>query len=55
MKRMALNDGARNRFLDDLYDDFAAAFHRLIGISQGDYSTDEYRKRFPKFEGSDAG
>ena len=38
MKRMALNNGARDRFLDDLYDDLAAAFHRLIGISQGDYS-----------------
>ena len=55
MKRIALNNEARDRFLDDLYDDLAAAFHRLIGISQGDYSPDEYRKRFPKFEGADTG
>src|SRR6185312_12274953 len=30
-------------------------FRRLIEIAQGDYSPDEYRKRFPKFEGADTG
>ena len=55
MKGIALDSEARARFLDHLYDDLSAAFKRLIGISQGDYSSDEYRKRFPKFEGPDTG
>src|SRR6185312_2232523 len=55
MKRIALDGETRDRFLDYLYDDLAAAFHRLIGIAQGDYSRDKYRRRFPKFEGADTG
>lgn len=55
MKRMALNNEARNRFLDFLYDDLAAVFRRLIGIARGDYSPDGYRENFPKFEGTDSG
>lgn len=55
MKAMVLDGETRDRFLDYLYDDLAAAFRRLIGIAQGDYSPDEYRKRFPKFEGADTG
>jgi hypothetical protein len=55
MKQMALAGETRDRLLDYLYDDLAAAFRRLIGIAQGDYSPDEYRKRFPKFEGADTG
>jgi hypothetical protein len=55
VKRLALDGDTRNRFLDYLYDDLAAAFQRLIKIAHGDYSPDEYRKRFPKFEGADKG
>ena len=55
MKRIALDSETRDRFLDYLYDDLASAFQRLIGIAHGDYSPDEYRKRFPKFEGTDTG
>lgn len=55
MKGIALDNEARGRFLDFLYEDLAAAFHRLIKISQGDYSPDKYRERFPKFEGADTG
>ena len=55
MKRLVLDGDTRNRFLDYLYDDLAAAFQRLIKIAQGDYTPDEYRKRFPKFESPDNG
>lgn len=55
MKGQALNSQARGRFLDWLYDDLSEALKRLIRISQGDYSADRYRERFPRFEGEDAG
>ena len=55
MKGTALDNETRDRFLDYLYQDLAAAFQRLIAISQDDYSLDEYRKRFPKFEGAGSG
>jgi integrase len=55
MKGMVLDGKTQGRFLNYLYDDLAAAFKRLIGIAEGDYSPDEYRKRFPKFEGADTG
>ena len=55
MKGVALDNDTRERFLDYLYEDLAAAFQRLIKISQGDYSLDKYRDRFPKFEGADTG
>ena len=55
MRRLALDGDTRNRFLDYLFDDLGAAFKRLIKIAQADYSPDEYRKRFPKFEGADTG
>ena len=53
MKGMALDNETRDRFLDFLYEDLAPAFQRLLKISQGDYSPDRYRERFPKFEGAD--
>ena len=55
MKRLALNGEARDRFLDWLYEDLAAALRRLMRVADGDYSDDKYAERFPKFEGSDSG
>jgi integrase len=55
MKGMALDNEARDRFLKVLYDDLSAVLHRLIRISDNDYSADKYRERFPKFEGADTG
>jgi integrase len=55
VKRLTLDNETRDRFLDDLYEDLAAALNRLLRISQGDYSPDEYVKRFPKFTGADTG
>ena len=54
-KAMVLNNEARDLFLDFLYTDLAAALKLLIRRSEGDYSPDEYLKRFPKFEGADTG
>jgi hypothetical protein len=45
-----LNNTAREAFLDFLYKDLAEALRRLIRISEGDYSPDRYRDRFPKLE-----
>ncbi len=45
---MALTNEARNRFLDFLYEDLVAALRRLLRLSEGDYSADKYRERFPK-------
>ena len=53
-KAVVLNNEARDLFLDFLYKDLAAALKRLIRMSEGDYSPDEYRKRFPKLEGKRA-
>ena len=55
LKRMALNNEARALFLDNLYEDLAAALRRLIRRSRGDYSPDAYVARSPKFEGPDSG
>jgi len=55
IKRIALNNEAQNQFLDFLYEDLSEALKRLMRISDSDYSRDEYRERFPKFEGSDSG
>ena len=52
-KTLVLNNEARGLFLDFLYKDLAAALKRLIRMSEGDYSPDKYRERFPKFEGAD--
>jgi hypothetical protein len=54
-KRLALNDEARDRFLDWLYEDLAEALRRLLRIADGDYSADKYAERFPKFDGPDTG
>ena len=55
LKRLTLNSEARDRFLDWLYDDLAAALRKLKSVAQGDYQDDGYTKRFPKFEGPDTG
>ena len=55
MKAVVLNSEARDRFLDNLYDDLSEALKRLIRMAEGDYSPDTYRERFPKFEGADTG
>jgi hypothetical protein len=49
LKRIVLNEDARGKFLDHMYDDLAAALRRLIGFSRGDYSPDKYAERFPNF------
>src|SRR5262245_55783174 len=54
-KALVLNNDARNQFLDFLYKDLAAALKRLIRISEGDYSADKYRERFPRSHGADSG
>ena len=54
-KAMVLNNEARDLFLDFLYTDLAAALKLLIRRSEGDYSPDKYRERFPKYEGEDSG
>jgi hypothetical protein len=55
IKRLALNNEARDRFLDWLYEDLAEALRRLLRIADGDYSADKYAERFPKFDGPDSG
>ena len=55
MKRMALDNETRDRFLDFLYEDLAEAFNRLIRLARGDYGADAYRERFPKFIAPDNG
>ena len=55
MKAMVLDNPTRDQFLDILYDDLSAALKRLMREADGDYSPDEYRKRFPKFEVSGKG
>ena len=54
-KAVVPNNEARVLFLDFLYKDLAAALKRLCRMSEGDYSPDEYRERFPKSEGADGG
>jgi hypothetical protein len=45
-----LDEPSWKRFLDHLYGDFAAALNLLIKRAQGNYSTDTYALRFPKFD-----
>jgi integrase len=54
-KRLTLDREAQARFLDWLYEDLAAALRGLMRRAQGDYSTDGYAQRFPKFEAADSG
>jgi integrase len=49
-KQLMLNGEAHALFLDYLYEDLAAALRRVERLSQGDYSPDRYRERFPKLE-----
>ena len=55
MKGLVLNGEGRESFLYWLYDDLAAAFRKLMRVAEGDYGSDKYAERFPKFEGHDAG
>jgi len=55
MKRLTLNAEGRESLLYWLYDDLVAVLKKLERLAKGDYSADEYAKRFPKFEGSDSG
>jgi hypothetical protein len=55
VKGLSLNSEARDRFLDWLYDDLAAALRKLIRVAQGDYSDDKYAERFPKSAAADSG
>ena len=57
MKTLVLDNASRDQFLDFLYSDLSAALNRLMaqGAIEGEYGEDQYRKRFPKFEGSDKG
>jgi integrase len=54
-KALVLTNDARDQFLDHLYKDLAEALRRLIRLSEGDYSPDKYRERFPKLEGGNTG
>jgi integrase len=54
-QRIVLNSQGRDLFLDNLYEDLAAALKRLIRNAAGDYSPDKYPERFPKLEGPGAG
>ena len=54
-KGLVLNNEARDLFLDFLYKDLAETLRRLIRRSEGDYSPDTYRERFPKLEGDASG
>ena len=54
-KGMALNNLAMDLFLDWLYGDLAAALKLLSRRTQGDFSSDKYRDRFPKYEGAETG
>jgi integrase len=54
-RAVILNNEARNLFLDFLYHDLGEALRRLIRQSEGDYSPDTYRARFPKYVEADSG
>jgi hypothetical protein len=47
-KGLTLNNEARDRFLDWLYEDLAAALSLLIRRTRGDHSPDKYAERFPQ-------
>ena len=55
MKGLVLTNAARDLFLNWLFDDLWQALTRMMRLTQGDYSPDKYRERFPKFEGPDTG
>ena len=55
LKRLVLNNEARERFLDWLYDDLAEALRKLVRVGGGDYEDTGYAKRFPKFSAPDSG
>jgi integrase len=55
LKRLTLTHEAHALFVDNLYDDLAAALQRFMRITRGDYSPDKYPDRFPAFEGPDSG
>jgi len=55
LKCIVPDNEARRQFLDILYDDLAHALKYLIRTADGDYSPDQYRERFPRFEGTDNG
>lgn len=55
LKGIVLNNQTRERFLDLLYNDLAAAFRRIKKFAQNDYSRGNYRDRFPEFKGVDTG
>ncbi len=55
VKGLVLNNEARERFLDWLYEDLAEALRKLMRVARGDYGDDGYDHRFPKFEGLDSG
>jgi integrase len=54
-KALVLTNDAREQFLDHLYKDLAEALRRIVRLSEGDYSPDKYRERFPKLERGDTG
>ena len=55
IKGLVLNNEARDRFLDWLYEDLAAALRKLMRVARGDYSDTGTLERFPKFEGRGRG
>ena len=54
-KKLTLDSASRDQFLDYVARDFFAALEFLIRRATGDYSDDEYAKRFPKTGASDLG
>jgi integrase len=55
VKRLVLNNEARARFLDWLYEDLAEALRKLMRVARGDYEDSDYSKRFPKFSAPEGG
>ena len=47
LNQLALTSEARKRFLDFVYEDFAAALKRMERLLEGDHGPDKYRERFP--------
>ncbi len=55
MKGLTLNGEGRESFLYWLYDDLSTALRKLMRVAEGDYGSDKYARRFPKFEAADGG
>ena len=53
MKGLTLNGEGRESFLYRLYDDLSTALRKLMRVAEGDYGSDKYARRFPKFEAAD--